>query len=173
MNNAMLMFEDEVLFQQEGTIRQSWALRGVGFSVYKYPCKRKRKFYGAVTIEKEPSFVFQKAEWFNSMTFKRFLEYLLTVFDKIYLILDNVRYHKAKKLAPFLEANKDRLKLFFLPPYSPELNAIEPVWKETRKDATHNRYFASMKGLTRAVQTRFRIYQKEPWRLSGIVAPFL
>ena len=167
------MFEDEVLFQQEGTIRQSWALRGVGFTVYKYPCKRKSKFYGAVTIEKEPSFVFQKAVWFNSMTFQRFLEYLLTVFDKIYLILDNVRYHKAKKLGPFLENNKDRLKLFFLPPYSPKLNAVEPVWKETRKDATHNRYFASMKGLTRAVQTRFRIYQNEPWRLSGIVAPFL
>ena len=173
MNGATVMFEDEVLFQQEGTIRQSWALRGVGFTVYKYPCKRKSKFYGAVTIDDELSFLFQKAEWFNSNTFQQFLEYLLTVFDKIYLILDNVRYHKAKKNEKFLKENEDRLKLFFLPPYSPDLNAVEHIWKETRKDATHNRYFPSMRGLTRAVQTRFRIYQNEPRLLNGMVASFL
>jgi transposase len=173
LNGATLLFEDEVLFQQEGTIRQSWARRGVGFAVYKHPCKKKCKFYGAVSIEEKPSFVFQKSEWFNSKTFKQFLEYLLTVFEKIYLILDNVRYHKAKKLEPFLEENKERLTLFFLPPYSPELNAVEPVWKNTRKDSTHNRYFATMKCLTRAVQTRFRIYQKEPWRLASTIAHFL
>jgi transposase len=167
------MFEDEVFFQQEGTTRQSWAKRGIGFTVLRYPCKRKIKFYGAITVEEEPSFVFLKAEWFNAETFLRFLEYLLATFDKVCLILDNVAYHKAKALKPFLDANQDRLWLYPLPPYSPELNAIEPVWRETRKNATHNRYFPAIRGLTRAVQTQFRTYQNEPKRLAGIVAPFL
>jgi len=170
---AKIVFEDEVSFQQEGTTRQSWARRGKGFTVYRHPCKRKSKYYGAITIEKNPSFIFQKANWFNGETFQQFLEYMLLVFDKVCLILDNVRYHKAKSLEPFLEENSDRLKIYSLPPYSPELNAIEPVWKETRKEATHNRYFGSMRGLTRAVQTQFRTFQKEPWRLAGIVAAFL
>ena len=41
------------------------------------------------------------------------------------MILDNVRIHHAKLLKPFLDENKDRLKLMFLPAYSPELNLIE------------------------------------------------
>lgn len=167
------MFEDEAYFQQEGTTRQSWAKRGKGFTVYHQPCKRKCKFFGAITVEESPTFIFQKAEWFNAKTFQQFLEHLLTVFDKIYLILDNVKYHKAKILKPFLHANRKRLWLFSLPPYSPELNAIEMVWRETKKDATHNRYFPYMRGLTRAVQTQFRIYQNDPWRLSGLITPFL
>ena len=73
----------------------------------------------------------------------------------------------------FLEENKNRLWIHLLPPYSPEFNAIEGVWKITRKDATHNRYFPTMKRLTRAIQTRFRLFQSERWRLSGIIANFL
>ena len=170
---AKILFEDEAYFQQEGTTRQSWAKRGKGFTVYHHPCKRKSKFYGAITVEKAPSFVFQKAEWFNAKTFQQFLKHLLTVFDKVCLIIDNASYHKAKALHPFLEANKDRLRLHPLPPYSPELNAVEMVWRETRKDATHNRYFPTIKGLTRTVRTQFRIYQNEPRKLSGLVANFL
>ena len=173
MSGAKLIFEDEVYFQQAGTTRQSWARRGKGFTVYHHPCKIKCKFFGAITIEEEPSFIFQKANWFNSWTFQGFLEYLLSVYDKIYLILDNVKYHKAKDLKPFLKKNKNRLRLFSLPPYSPELNAVEMVWRETKKDATHNRYFRYMRGLTRAIQTQFRIYQNKPRRLSGLIAPFL
>lgn len=170
---AIVLFEDEAYFQQEGTTRQSWARRGKGFTVYRHPCKRKSKFYGAISIKEEPDFIFQKADTFNAKTFQAFLKLLLESFEKVFLILDNVRYHRAKVLRPFRWANRHRLRLYHLPPYSPDLNAAETVWRETRRDATHNRYFPTLKRLTRAVQTRFRTYQKEPFQLSGIVAPFL
>lgn len=124
-------------------------------------------------MEKEPSFIFQKEIKFNSKSFQQFLEHILEHFGKVCLILDRVAYHRAKKLQPFLEENKNRLWIHLLPPYSPEFNAIEGVWKITRKDATHNRYFPTMKRLTRAIQTRFRLFQSERWRLSGIIANFL
>ena len=41
------------------------------------------------------------------------------------MILDNERIHHAKLIQPFLEEHQSRLKLVFLPPYSPELNLIE------------------------------------------------
>ena len=162
-----------MLFQQEGTTRQSWAKRGKGFIVQKHPGKHKSKFFGAISIEESPSLIYQKANWFNGKTFKQFLEYLLTKFKKVFLILDNVKYHKARILKPFLEENKNRIWLHYLPPYSPELNAIEIVWRETKKDATHNRYFPYMRGLTRSVQTQFRIYQNDPSRLSSLIDNFL
>ena len=43
-------------------------------------------------------------------------------------LFDNVRIHHAKLLKPFLDENKDRLELMFLPAYSPELNLIEGLW---------------------------------------------
>ena len=66
---------------------------------------------------------------------------------KILLVLDNARYHHAKMLQPWLEYVFDVLELFFFPPYSPDLNAIEMLWKKTRRNVTHNRFFLSIQEL--------------------------
>jgi transposase len=42
-----------------------------------------------------------------------------------------------------------------LPPYSPELNPIERIWKLTRRLCLHNRYFSQLDEVTRAVETEF------------------
>ena len=47
---------------------------------------------------------------------------------KLAIILDNASLHKSKIIKKFLEKNQG-IKLFFLPPYSPEYNPIEQVWK--------------------------------------------
>ena len=44
------------------------------------------------------------------------------------MILDNVRIYHAKLLKPFLDENKDRLELMFLPAYNSELNLIDGLW---------------------------------------------
>src|SRR5712691_1959866 len=48
-----------------------------------------------------------------------------------------------------------RFVLDFLPPYSPELNPIERVWKLTRRRCLHNRYFENLKDIISAVETEF------------------
>jgi transposase len=47
------------------------------------------------------------------------------------------------------------LRLLFLPPYSPQLAPIERVWKLTRRLATHNRYFATLAEVLKAVSACF------------------
>jgi transposase len=170
---AAVLFEDEVSFGQEGTAHRSWARRGVGFSVWHWPCKRSAKYYGAVAVGAKPRLVYRRAETFNARTFETFLDRLVGRFGKVCLILDNVPYHRARRVRRAARRLRGKLWLYSLPPYSPELNAVEMVWRETRKDSTHNRCFATMKGLTRAVQSQFRAYQAEPRQLRGIVAPFL
>jgi transposase len=44
---------------------------------------------------------------------------------KVFLILDNLKVHHGKTVAAWLAVNKDRIELFFLPPYSPEINPDE------------------------------------------------
>lgn len=92
---------------------------------------------------------------------------------KVCLILDNVAYHKARRIRRAVRRLRGKLWLYNLPAYSPELNAVEMVWRETRKDATHNRFFGTMKGLRRSVQSQFRAYQARPALLAGTVAQFL
>jgi transposase len=60
------------------------------------------------------------------------------------MIIDNAGYHKKKELWPYFAENKRRLRLLWLPPYSPDLNPIERVWRLTRRHVTHNRYFESL-----------------------------
>jgi transposase len=79
---------------------------------------------------------------------------------KIYMILDNVRFHHAKILKPFLQKHKDKLELMFLPAYSPDLNPIERVWWYMRKKITHNRYIKTMKERMAAFWKMFSHFQK-------------
>lgn len=57
----------------------------------------------------------------------------------IYVILDNARSNKNKKLEEFLKTSK--IKMRYLPPYSPNLNPIERLWKIMRETKLYNRYF--------------------------------
>lgn len=65
----------------------------------------------------------------NANVFKEFLKRLISGVDrKVFLIVDGHPSHKAKLVQQFVAENVDRIELFFLPPYSPELNPDELVW---------------------------------------------
>lgn len=74
---------------------------------------------------------------------------------KFFLILDNASWHRVQDLKKFFFENRHRLVRVFLPPYSPELNPIERVWRITRRQITHNRYFESIEDLEAALIPHF------------------
>jgi len=76
------------------------------------------------------------------------------------VVVDNARWHHAKALHAWLTRHRDVLRLDFLPPYSPELNSVERVWKLTRTICTHNRYFEALQNLIDAVVTQFSTWRK-------------
>ena len=81
------------------------------------------------------------------------------VSGEVHMILDNAKYHHANLLKEFLDANP-HIILEFLPPYSPELNTIERVWKIIRSKGIHNRYFPSIADLIMAVKEQFDQYSR-------------
>lgn len=58
----------------------------------------------------------------------------------IYLIMDNARYNRAKRLKEYTDKS-GRIKLIFLPSYSPNLNIIERLWLLFQKKILHNKYY--------------------------------
>lgn len=71
------------------------------------------------------------------------------------IILDNAKYHHAKIHEGWRNKSSKRFALNFLPPYSPELNPVERVWKLVRRLATHNKYFSDLNDLAATVERRF------------------
>lgn len=70
---------------------------------------------------------------FNSEVFEIFLRQLIKYSkQKIFYVTDGHPAHKTKKLNVWLEQNKKRIELFFLPPYSPELNPQEYVNQDVK-----------------------------------------
>ena len=59
----------------------------------------------------------------NSALFTEFLDLLIhDIYGKIFLIVDNVKYHTSRETSEWVKERKDRIELFFLPSYSPDLN---------------------------------------------------
>lgn len=71
----------------------------------------------------------------NAGSFIDYLKKLLhDIPGQVFLIVDGHGAHTAKATREFTEKNSERLKMFFLPPYSPELNPDEWVWKNVKHD---------------------------------------
>lgn len=71
----------------------------------------------------------------NATVFLTFAKRLVADTDRpVFLVLDNHSIHRSKKLKAFAESTEGRLRLFYLPPYSPELNPDEWVWKNVKHD---------------------------------------
>jgi transposase len=125
--------------------------------VFHAPTRKSVGFFGAVRAN-DGAMVTYRAEQFNNQTFQAFLARLLRrkrQGKKMIVVVDNARYHHAKALRPWLQRYRKKLRLDFLPPYSPELNHIERVWKLTRRLCTHNQYFEKLDKLVEVVEDQF------------------
>jgi len=173
---GVLIYEDEATCKVSGSISRTWQLsgKGNGIEVKFKGCGESAKIFGAVSVEETPDFYYSMAEVFNAETFLSFLKQIVSKNDhKVFIILDNARYHHAILLRDWLESNKDRIELHFLPPYSPEYNVQENVWRLMRRKSTHNRYFPNLKELKETLVRCFCRFEENPVLLSGIIAPYL
>jgi transposase len=126
------------------------------------PTRKSVALFGAVNL-RHGQLVTQQQTTFDALTFRQFLGKLLphrARDRRLVLILDNARYHHARLLQPSLDARRGGVRLDFLPPYSPDLNPIERVWKLARKLATHNQYFPKLENLTAAVSQQMQVWKK-------------
>lgn len=76
----------------------------------------------------------------------------------IYVIVDNARYYRSRWLKKAMKGTK--IKLIFLPPYSPNLNLIERYWKFFKKNVLNNCYYKTFGEFKRACESFFRKRKK-------------
>lgn len=123
------------------------------------PTRRSIGYYGAVRI-RDGKLVQQRIEDpFNAQTFWNFMRRVLIVARrtkrKAVIIIDNAKYHHARLHKQWRWKNRRWIRLLFLPPYSPDFNPIERVWKLTRRRCIHNQHFPRLANLATVVDTQF------------------
>ena len=72
---------------------------------------------------------------------------------EIYIISDNAKYYHNKELAQWVKGT--RIRQVFLPPYSPNLNLIERLWKMLRKKVINTGFYRTKEEFRRAVTNFF------------------
>jgi transposase len=125
--NAVVYFEDEVGMRSDHQSGKSYAPKGQTPVIKKTGQRFSLNMVSAISNKGHVEFMILDGT-FNSGVFLEFLMQLVRYKQqKIFLIVDGHSAHKTKVVNAWLEENKHRIEIFFLPPYSPELNAQEYV----------------------------------------------
>ena len=85
--------------------------------------------------------------------------------EKILMVTDRAGWHKSKSLNV-----PENIRLYFLPPYSPELNPVEHIWDELKEKGFHNRVFRSLNILEDHLMDELRKLEDAPEITRSIVS---
>lgn len=115
----------------------------------------------------EGTIIWKEDEQYNAEAFLSFLKQVLAAYPtgKIVMVLDNARIHHAKLLWSFLQENENRLELVFFPPYSPELNLVEGLWKWLKADVINNVFYHTTSEIRKNVGTFMNNIMKDPLKI--------
>ena len=137
-----LMFQDEARFGRISDTRYCWAKRPMRPMVQAMLTHQYTYAYGAVSPVdgKFDSLILPQV---NGECMQLFIDEIAGRYpaENIIMILDGAGWHKAMFELP------EKLRLHFLPPYSPELNPQEHLWDELREKYFHNKVFGSLDAL--------------------------
>jgi len=100
----------------------------------------------------------------NGEVFAEFLRRLMhNAQQPVFLILDGHSIHRSRPVRDVVAGQDGNLRLFFLPPYSPELNPDEQVWNYVKYHVLCRAALRSAADLRKLVLARLRSLQRLPW----------
>lgn len=162
---AEIYFEDESGVRSDFHSGSTWALRGHTPVVRVTGQRFSLNMISAVSPRGALRFMVVKGG-VGAAVFIRFLKRLIHGAKRpIFLIVDGHPAHRAKAVTRYVSTVSQRLRLYFLPAYSPELNPDEQVWNDVKNNAVGRSRLENPEDLHRTVVGRLRFLQKSPARV--------
>jgi transposase len=135
----VVLVGDEIILTTQTTTQKVWLPVGASVKIEASNKREKRCIYGFLNVKtgQEHSF---KTDYTNSLTTCKMLSELIKIYpdQKIVIVWDNASWHRSKTVRDFLEKHPEKFHLFAFPPYYPDGNPQEHVWKAGRAKITHN-----------------------------------
>jgi len=136
-----IYFGDAAHFKHNAEAGYAWSQRGEPHLIPANSGRQRYNVLGAYCVQTQESVFLLTEENIDQTKLVAFLPRLRAQHPgagKIYLLLDNASYNYAHAVAE--EAQRQRILLDYLPPYSPNLNPIERLWKFVRKEFFKDKY---------------------------------
>jgi transposase len=153
-----ILFMDATHPTQATKVSCGWIKKGQDKAIETTGSRTRINLIGAINLADISSTHVTRFDKVNSESIQAFFSSLREKEGnkkKIHLILDGAAYHRTQAVKD--KAKKLNIELYYLPPYSPNLNPIERLWKVMNEHARNNRYFESTKAFRAAIDEFFEI----------------
>lgn len=130
-----------------------WIRRGIRKDLPTNTGRKRINISGALDLL-QTQFHFRKDERLTALSTVEFLKQIEKAYPKmerIHVICDNAGYYKGDAVKEYLSDPETKIKLHFLPPYSPNLNPIERVWKFLKDRVIYNSYYETFSDFENAI----------------------
>jgi transposase len=139
-----VLFLDAVHPEHNALAAYGWIKRGEKRQLKTNSGRQRLNLHGAMNAETYQVTIIE-SETVNAdstINLLTSIEQAYPLSKKIYVILDNARYHYSSGVKEYLL--NSRIQLVFLPSYSPNLNLIERLWKYFKKKVLYKRYYENI-----------------------------
>jgi len=146
-----VLFGDAVHPTQQMRPSYGWVKKGKDKIIETHAGRKRVNIMGALNLE-QMGFVYQDFETINGQAAVEFLKKIEKVYpdaQKIHLIWDQAGYHTCQEVKDYLATS--RVRVYFLPPRSPNLNSIERLWKVMHKYVSNNRCYPKFADFKKAL----------------------
>ena len=163
---AEIYFGDAAHMRSDHHAGRTWGKKGETPVVLSTGARYRMSLISAVTSRGHMRFMIKEKGGVNADVFIEFLRRLMVGSkNKIFLIVDRGPAHVAKKTKAFVASVGDRLRLFYLPPYSPDRNPDELVWKHLKADAVGRASITSLDDFREKVRSAMLSLQRAPAKI--------
>ena len=163
---ADIFFGDAAHMRSDHHAGRTWGKRGETPVVVSSGARYSMSLISAVTSRGHMRFMIKEKGGVNADVFIEFLTRLMTGSkNRIFLIVDRGPAHVAKKTKAFVASLGGRLRLFYLPPYSPERNPDELVWKHLKADTVGRASLISFRDFKYKVRSSMLSLQRSPAKI--------
>lgn len=165
--SALIYWGDETAVAEDGHWVRGYAPAGRTPVLAQWTTRHGLTMISAVTNQGLAKFEFIQGAM-NAQLFIEFMARLIQEADrKIFLIVDNLRVHHAKLVTEWLSENKERIELFYLPPYSPELNPDEYLNRDLKTELRTGSRSKTKSALLRKAQAFMERISSMPERVKS------
>jgi transposase len=163
---AEIYFGDAAHMRSDHHSGRTWGKKGETPIVASTGARYRMSLISAVTSRGHMRFMIKEKGGVNADVFIEFLKRLMVgAKNKIFLIVDRGPAHIAKKTKAFVARLGGALRLFYLPPYSPDKNPDELVWKHLKADTVGRTSITSLADFKNKVKSSMLSLQRNPQKI--------
>jgi transposase len=166
-SRASIYFADEAGIRSDHQAGQTWGKRGHTPVIRTTGARHRINAISAISRQGALRYMV----FSGNLDANKFVEFLKRVMHKrrrpVTLILDGSSVHKSKSVKTYVDSLKGKLKLYFLPPYSPDLNPDELVWNHLKNHGVNRSKIEDKASFQKMVRAHLRSLLNKPEKIAG------